>query len=127
MSKYQEWIKKNYPDEHSAYGKCEEATIKMQKEFPELQRVRGFYHCPMWGQRTHWWLKNSDGRIIDPTGHQHPSFFLGIGDYQELSDNELPIGKCVNCGAYTFKTSFSDYICSEDCFSQYKSYINSCF
>ena len=81
--------------------KCKELTQEMQKEFPELIRVRGFYHCPYWGKREHWWLKNKRMEIVDPTAEQFPS--KGSGRYEEWIEGQPePTGKCMNCGEYCF-------------------------
>lgn len=92
---YQEWIEENVPD---SYGACREVTKDMQKEFPELRRVRGHYYCWVWGKREHWWLE--DGEVIDPTASQFPS--KGKGRYEEWQGLE-PTGKCPNCGEYCFE------------------------
>lgn len=47
---YIDWIKNNVKE---IYGKCEDITEKMQTAFPELNRIRGYYDCPLWGKREH--------------------------------------------------------------------------
>ena len=55
--KYQDWINKI---EENVYARCREVTIDMNKAFPELKRVRGYYDCPLIGKREHWWLLDKD-------------------------------------------------------------------
>ena len=94
---YHEWIKENVTE---TYGTCCEVTERMQEAFPELRRVRGHYHCWIWGIREHWWLMNGD-EVVDPTVAQFPS--NGEGRYEELpEDTPEPTGKCINCGEYCF-------------------------
>jgi len=117
-NKYLDWIYKNI---HVSYGKCEETTLWMNKEFPELTRVRGHYYCPIWGERTHWWLVDPDGEIVDPTVDQFPS--KGFGVYEEWTEgDEEPTGKCPNCGEYCYNGSST---CSDKCYTEYASYLNS--
>jgi hypothetical protein len=59
-------------------GTCEEVTLKMQQQFPELTRVCGIYYCPLAGAFKHWWLLDSE-EIIDPTKDQFLS--KGTGYY----------------------------------------------
>lgn len=80
MHKYRKWIKENVPT--YCVCMCEKATLKMQKTFPELIRVKGFYHCPKWGKSAHWWLKTTAGTIVDPTISQ----FLPNGHYEEWKE-----------------------------------------
>lgn len=116
---YQAWIDANVPNKEAAYGKCAEVTLAMQSAFPELRRVRGFYHCPIWGRRTHWWLQDGD-EIVDPTSKQHPS--NGIGQYQEVKDEtEIPTGVCADCGEPVYN---GDYFCSNECELKTVAYLN---
>ena len=105
---YENWIAVNVKD---TYGNCVFVTLQMQKAFPSLIRVRGHYHCPVWGKRPHWWLKTDSGEIVDPTASQFPS--QGGGRYVEwVEGSEEPTGKCLNCGDYVYR--FSTH-CSEKC------------
>jgi hypothetical protein len=105
---YSEWIVINVTD---PVGTCKETTLAMQKAFPELDRVRGHYHCWIWGIREHWWLVHPEGIIIDPTAAQFPSD--GDGDYVPWDeDSEEPSGICLNCGEYVYDGSA---LCSENC------------
>jgi hypothetical protein len=117
LKKYQDWIDKNVK---KALGNCAQETLKMQKEFPELIRVRGFYTCHVWGRREHWWLVDKDGAIIDPTVSQFPSGALG--EYTLWREGaEEPTGKCIECGEYTFK---NNHFCGKSCADKYKKYMN---
>jgi hypothetical protein len=98
MDKYTSYMTENFKE---VYGKCAEATQQMAVQFPELQRVRGHYYCPVWGEREHWWLKTQDGEIIDPTASQFPS--KGHGEYIEwIEGTPEPPGVCLNCGSYVY-------------------------
>lgn len=112
--KYQAWIAQNITE---TYGCCKEATDAMVLAFPELKQVRGHYLCPLWGQRTHWWLVDEWGSIVDPTADQFPS--KGGGLYEPWDESrEEPTGICPNCGAYAYGT----YCCSERCHEEYAAY-----
>ena len=97
--------------DHAVYGKCKEITEQMAKKHPELTRVRGHYHCPIWGKRAHWWLKDEQGNIVDPTAAQFPS--RGGGKYEEWDESKIePTGKCLDCGGDAFN---GDTFCSSRC------------
>lgn len=105
---YSEWIVINVMD---PVGTCKETTEDMQAAFPELTRVRGHYHCPVWGLRAHWWMIDLDGKIIDPTDEQFPS--KGLGVYVAWNEDDLePTGKCLDCGEYLFD---GDIHCNDQC------------
>ena len=115
MSKYDDWIKSNVTE---SYGKCEVVTEAMQEAFPELQRVRGHYYCPIWSERQHWWLVDPEGRIVDPTKSQFPS--KGLGVYEPWVDGTPePTGMCANCGGMVYDGGTT---CSEDCHAEYVAY-----
>lgn len=109
---YSEWIANNVGEEFfDNYGKCEKITKEMKEAFPELIRVRGHYHCPIWGRRAHWWFTTPDGKIVDPTKRQFPSG--GIGKYVPWDESKPePTGKCQNCGKYVYNYG---YFCSDKC------------
>lgn len=110
MSKYDAWNL----DSIEACGQCAVHTELMAEEFPELTRVRGHYHCPIWGVREHWWL-TLNGHVIDPTAAQFPS--KGHGDYVPWVEGAAePTGMCLNCGDYCYGTS-----CCEECTSEFAS------
>jgi len=106
MDKYQQWIKDNVTNPNL---QCAKYTLEMLEAFPELKRVRGYYHDFFQGRRPHWWLVKPDGYVIDPTVEQ---FCLG-GEY-ELYDESLgePKGKCINCGELSY---YHMNVCSKKC------------
>ncbi len=122
--KYQGWIKKNVKGD--GYAKCIEITLAMGKEFPELQRRKGFFHDGIWGRRTHWWLRDENGNIIDPTAKQHPTgeWFPVTDRYYtdltDLNDEELskvvPSGPCANCGGDVYG---GGTVCSDICHNEF--------
>jgi len=120
---YKVWIAQNVKD--NGYGQCDQITQEMQKAFPHLQRARGFYYCFLWGQRTHWWLVDTDDTIVDPTAAQFPS--KGKGVYEEISDEEIsdrvPVGVCANCGGPRYAKD-DGTVCSEECGIEYIAYLN---
>jgi hypothetical protein len=112
--RYKEWITKYNQKHKRVYGLCAQATLEMAAAFPELQRVRGFAHDGLNGKPSeHWWLKDGDNTIIDPTGKQ----FLCIVEYEEWDEErEEPTGKCLNCGAYCYHGQHS---CTEECAEEF--------
>lgn len=115
MNRYDTWIAAMVKN---TYGTCAETTRQMAIVFPELQRVRGHYYCPIWGKREHWWLKTADNVIVDPTKTQFPS--RGLGEYVEwVEGTEEPTGVCPNCGEYCYD---SRYVCSDKCEREYAAY-----
>lgn len=74
-------------------GKCKEFSEELCRENSDLTLVRGFYHCPIWGKQAHWWCKDKDGNIVDPTKLQFPSG--GIIEFYEEFDGNV---ECSNCG-----------------------------
>lgn len=75
-------------------GTCKEACEALKAESPQLRLVRGYYECPMWGDRQHWWLEKPDGTIIDPTVKQFPTAGIGAS-YREYLGEDL---SCEECG-----------------------------
>lgn len=57
------------------YGRCKEETKAMKQVFPHLETVYGYYHCPIWGSRRHFFLYDPtrNNLIVDPTAKQFPS------------------------------------------------------
>lgn len=72
-------------------GKCKEFSEQLVSQDSSLTLVRGYYYCPHWGQQPHWWVKDANGKIIDPTKDQFPS--RGNGEYVEFDGNV----NCANC------------------------------
>ena len=65
-------------------GKCKEFCEEILNKNPSLKLVRGHYYCPIWNtNEPHWWLKDKDGNIIDPTAKQFGS--KGAGEYVEFN------------------------------------------
>jgi hypothetical protein len=74
-------------------GKCKEYVDKLVAENPKLVAVRGYYHCPIWGKQAHWWCKDEEGNIIDPTVKQFPT--KGVcASYEEYNG----MVECAECG-----------------------------
>jgi hypothetical protein len=110
-AKYQKWIKSRVA---KPLGRCKEVTLAMISEFPELNRVRGFYDCCIWGRREHWWLVDPNNEIIDPTVDQFPS--KGISPYVPWDESkEEPTGRCLYCGDYAYRNR---NCCGFDCFEK---------
>jgi len=104
---YDEWI----ANVSNPLGRCKEVTLQMQEVFPELKRVRGHYYCWIWGRREHWWLRDPDGKPVDPTAAQFPS--KGEGIYEEWVEGDPePTGKCLNCGEYVYDDG---NFCNDSC------------
>lgn len=113
QERYEKWISENIRE---SYGKCSEATLRMNEEFPELKRVRGHYYCPIWGEREHWWLVDFEGNVVDPTKSQFPS--RGIGHYEPWNEGDPePTGMCANCGELIYDGNTT--VCSEQCHREY--------
>jgi hypothetical protein len=109
---YSRWIAINYPTIEDAIGQCYQATLKMQKKYPWLIRVRGIAHT-LHGEALHWWLECPlIDKIVDPTEKQ----FTLISYYEKLPDNDVrckyPRKKCMNCGCEFFSDKFA---CSVKC------------
>ena len=73
-------------------GKCKQMSEELCAKDVSLTLVKGWYHCPIWGEQEHWWCKKPDGTIVDPTVNQFPS--KGLGEYQEYAG----IVCCEYCG-----------------------------
>jgi hypothetical protein len=113
---YRRWIADNVQGD--GYGCCSEVTEAMAAAFPELTRVRGHYYCWVWGERTHWWLEDTENNIVDPTAAQFPS--KGSGTYVPSDETQAePTGRCPNCGGYVYDGSTC---CSENCSIEYAAY-----
>ena len=74
-------------------GKCKSMCEAVLVDRPELTLVRGFYMCPMWGEQQHWWLKDAEGNIIDPSVRQFPTKGIGA-EYIEFDGT----CECAECG-----------------------------
>lgn len=117
MPNYLEWAVKHYPTSQACYACCKQATDRMIIEFPELKQVRGWYHCPIWGRRTHWWCVDPDGQIVDPTVRQFPSHAIAHESfYEEYIDQPIPTGRCLECGELLYHGAT---VCSDTCYSAF--------
>lgn len=113
LQKYLEWINYYYPTKESARLQCEQATIAMQEEFPELNRVRGNVLVGL-SYRPHWWLVDRDQtEVVDPTAHQWETKVLEYNGLPE--DAEEPLGKCINCGELSYKSRGGQSYFCESC------------
>ena len=128
---YFAWIAQHVPG--NPIGMCSGVTLKMQKAFPELKRVRGWYRCRFWGERDHWWLVSPEGEIIDPTADQFPS--LGGGEYRPIDESNpdqlVRVGKCMDCGGPVYDTlanadagNSRPTFCSDKCRRASEAYLN---
>jgi len=87
--------------DYSKYrGKCREFCDRLIIKDPSLVLVRGYYHCPINGKEQHWWCKDKEGNIIDPTVKQ----FLtkGAGAEYEAFDGTI---ECSECGKSILENS----------------------
>jgi hypothetical protein len=101
--KYTDWVSEHWGTPDKSFGQCASAVIQMQQAFPELRIVKGHYYCPIWGKRAHWWCKDPEEHIADPTASQFPSF--GIGEYEEANPKTLvEVSVCYQCGKPIRKT-----------------------
>ena len=115
---YQDWIDINV---EIPLNNCESYSQDMLKAFPELIRVRGHYDEIIRGKIPHWWLKTTEGLIIDPTKDQFSGpnipFF-----YEEHDESKPePTCKCPNCGGFCYD---GNTCCSKNCHNEYLTYIN---
>lgn len=117
---YESWIKTNIRE--NPFGECRMAAQVMASAFPALRIVRGHYYCLIWGERGHWWCEEKDGTVVDPTAAQFPT--KGTGTYKEFTgnDEDLPTGRCANCGEPTYHHATC---CSDRCSADYAAWIKS--
>lgn len=131
FEKYNNWIQANVGD-NNGYGLCHGICEKMKEEFPELELRKGHFFSTFWGKRPHWWLRDPNKKIVDPTSLQHPDglYFppddCKYEDMTDLSDKELmeivPTGRCADCGEDVYK---NDSFCSKSCQDATERYLNS--
>ena len=108
---YQKWIQQNVTNPKN---KCKEYSEQMQKAFPELRLVRGYYECPFQVPLPHWWLITDKDEVIDPTAQQFKS--AGHGEYRAYNEDlGEPVGKCVECGELYYEEKYALPVCSEVC------------
>jgi len=99
-------------------GKCYLYVWQWWQRNNQLLVQAGFYECPFWGSRTHWWLIDENGEVFDPTCSQFPS--RGMGEYIPLHEASV---SCCKCGQYV-PTHLIGYwhhnhnVCSDRCYGR---------
>jgi len=90
---------------------CKKYVDLMQKEFPELKKVRGWYFSGR--DIPHWWCIDENNNIIDPTIDQ---FDDKNGVYLPIDEETFsePVGKCLNCGELYYDNKLNNF-CSGCC------------
>lgn len=93
-------------------GKCKEFAKELaESSNGELEIVRGYYYEPLWNRdEPHWWCKDKNGVIHDPTKLQFPSggmteFYREFDGYlnceqcgKQITESEIvPIGNYATC------------------------------
>jgi hypothetical protein len=106
-------------DSRRTLGRCKEEVEAMHEAFPELVIVKGFIYTDFGAGyeseriREHWWLKDEEGTIFDPTAGQFP-FIECYREYKEGDD--VRIGKCMHCGTVLWgQPGTSKTFCNDDC------------
>ncbi len=131
FDEYTQWITKHIGD-NKGYAQCVEICQAMHTAFPELQPRKGIFHSDWWGERTHWWLRAPCGRIVDPTGRQHPDgswLPSSTEKYEDLTEapeeqmaDRVPTGVCADCGDPVYRDAS---FCSEGCKRATMAYLDS--
>lgn len=129
MDKYKEWIRAHYSDFSSALGQCKVACQRMKDVFPELEITNGFVTLMFTREQTHWWCKDPDGNIVDPTAIQYREGGTPIIDYEEITDDhderKYPKTKCMNCGEYYYvKPELEGVMHTKECEKEFCAYLN---
>lgn len=90
----------SYNEDYLKYrGKCKEYAQELAATDPSLEIVRGYFHEPFWAEKQpHWWCKDSDGNIIDPSVKQFPSWKLAEIDPSLFYEEFDGIIQCAECG-----------------------------
>lgn len=128
-AKYQEWVDINYPDPAYTLGRCKEAVDAMVEAFPELIKTNGFIDLYSSYERMHWWGKDTEGNIVDPTAHQFKAYADRIFEYREIDDNhparKYVRAKCMNCGQYYYVTpELNGILHNPKCNTEFIAYLN---
>ena len=126
---YFEWISSKYHTLESTLGKCKEACLLMQKDFPELKVTNGFVELAFVEEPvTHWWCVTQEGVIVDPTSFQYEANGSPIMSYEEISEEHperlFEKRKCMNCGEYYYVTPELKFMHNEKCDSEFMEYLN---
>lgn len=75
-------------------GKCKEMCEELMAKDDTLTLVKGWYYEPFWSrEEQHWWIKDKNGEIIDPTRRQFPS-----GGIKEFYREYAGVIECEQCG-----------------------------
>lgn len=121
-------IRQGWNEFENVWGLCVEHTKQMQETFSELKIVKG---C-VWSNNNidnfglkpkkyeHCWLETEDGLIIDPTRTQY--HLIEPIEYQHFEEDDLPTGKCSNCGDFCFD---GESMCSINCELDFIDYVSS--
>lgn len=99
-------------------GRCKALSEAWVREHPDYTLVRGSYFCPMWNrEEPHWWTKDAEGKIYDPSARQFPS--AGSGIYTEF-DGWV---SCAECGRRVAEDEAGFYgnyaFCSDRCIGRF--------
>lgn len=120
---HEAWISQ-YAATHPIAGCCHEACLAMRMAFPELRLVRGWVELYGSDVRTHWWLADVQGVVVDPTVDQFKASH-GVWRYLELGpDTPEPIGKCIFCGDFIAPGGPLPH-CSDRCTRLHAQFLNS--
>ena len=98
-------------------GKCKEFCEELVSKNSHLEMVRGWYYDPIWNRKEpHWWCKDKEGKIHDPTSLQFAAG--GIESFYEeftgtlecemcgnevLEEETIPMGNYRCCSVYCAK------------------------
>lgn len=105
-------------DYHKFAGKCKEYSEAEIAKDPTLRLAKGFYHCPVWGKRGHWWCVRQDGSILDPTVRQFPTNGVGA-EYVEF-DGTAECDQCGKVHQVVENLTSSNYsFCSSLCYGRF--------
>lgn len=125
--RYEHWIEERvYRANGFGYGKCRDIATEMVAAFPELSLRKGVFVDRAIGRRTHWWVRDPEGRIVDPTARQHPVGKVFPADesyYEDMTDwteeqimAVVPTGRCMNCGGDVYwRKTFCNDKCAKAC------------
>ena len=100
-------------------GKCQAMSEAAAAADPTLRVVRGWYDCPLWGRRGHWWNVRADGSILDLTVTQFPTSgagaeyieYVGLVDCEQCGKIDIPEADACIDGHHTF--------CSSTCYGRF--------
>ena len=82
-------------------GKCKEFSEELCENDPELILTRGYFHESLWGKdekQAHWWCKYPNGRIVDPTVKQFPSWKMASTNPEMFYEEFDGMCECAECG-----------------------------